>query len=142
MPSNTTYNPPNVDAFVKTALNYDAVGVSGTAAAGTSTNIDYAVTNDMLLTGAQVLTNTASFGDSITFQLVDINNVLGYGANLVLNQFVTNWQLRTDSQEQINLHVNYPAKIATGLYLRLIYNSTGSSNVAVAINYSLHKVLA
>jgi hypothetical protein len=141
MPSNTTYNPPNIDAFIKTALNYDAVGVTGTAAAGNTTNIDYALTNDTLITGAQVLTNTAAFGDSISFQVVDVNNILGYGANVVLNQFVTNWQLRADSQEQIDLKVNYPAKIITGLYLRLIYVSTGTSPVAVAINYSLHKVL-
>lgn len=69
MPSNTTYNPPNVDAFVKTALNYDAIGITGTASAGSTTNIDHALTDDMLLTGAQVLTNTANFGDSLTFQV-------------------------------------------------------------------------
>ena len=40
------------------------------------------------------------------------------------------------------MQVPYPAKVYAGLYLRLIYTSTGASNVAVAINYSLHKVLS
>lgn len=141
MANNTTYNPDNINAFVKSALHYDAIGVTGAAVAGTSTNIDYILTNDMLITGAQVLSNISTFGDSLTFQLVDVNNVLGYGANLVLNQFVTNWQLRSDSQEQIHLNCNYPAKIISGLCLRLIYTSVGSANVMVAINYELHKIL-
>lgn len=140
MPSGTQYNPINVDDFEKTKLNYDAVGVGGTATAGTTTNIDYAVTDDMLLTGAQVLTNTSVFGDSVSFQLVDVAGLF-YPPGSVLNQFVTNWQTRSDSQEQINLQVNYPAKVNAGLYLRLVYVSTGTSSVAVAVNYSLHKIL-
>lgn len=141
MATNTQYDPPNINAFVKVALNYNAVGVTGVANSGTTTNVDYQLTDDTLLTGAQVLTSTSVFGDSITFQVVDVNNILGYGANVVLKQFITNWQLRSDSQEQIDLHVNYPAKLKAGLYLRLVYSSTGGSNVNVAINYALHKVL-
>jgi hypothetical protein len=140
MPSNTTYDPTNVGDFERTKLNYAAVGISGTASAGTTTNIDHALTDDSLLTGAQVLTDNAAFGDSITFQVVDVNGVV-FPAGTVLGQFVTNWKLRSDSQEQISLQVPYPAKVYAGLYLRLIYTSTGASNVAVAINYSLHKVL-
>lgn len=140
MPSNTKFNPSNIDKFDKAALNFSAIGVAGSANSGTSTTIDYKLTDDMLLTGSQVLTNGTAFGDSLSFQIIDIDGILT-PAGTVLGQFVTNWQLRTDSQEQIKIEINYPAKIYSGLYLRLIYNSTGNSDVLVSINYFLHKIL-
>lgn len=140
MPSNTLYNPINIFDFNKRNLNFAAVGIAGTAVANTTTNIDYKLSDDVLITGAQVLTKENVFGDSISFQVVDVDGVLA-PPGTVLNQFVNNWQLRSDSQEQINLSVNYPAKIYAGLYLRLVYHSTGGVDVPVAINYSLHKVL-
>lgn len=141
MANNTTYNPNNITEFNKRALLFNGVGVSAVAIAGNSTNIDYKITDDMLITGAQVLTDISTFGDSLSFQVIDIDNIFGYGANLVINQFVSNWQMKSDSQEQINLQVNYPSKIPAGLYLRSIYVSTGVSDVKISINYTLHKVI-
>jgi hypothetical protein len=138
---NSTYNPANINNFEKTKLSYSAVGISGSAVAGATTNFDYEVMNDILITGAQVLANIPTFGDSMSFQVVDVNNILGLGADVILNQFVTNWQLRSDSQEQIDLKINYPAKIIAGLYLRMIYKSTGTTVVNIAANYSLHEIL-
>lgn len=140
MASNTTYNPGNINDFIKNTLHYSAIGISGSAAAGINTNIDFKLNDDMLLTGAQVLTETSTFGDSLSFQIVDVDGIVS-PAGTVLNQFVDNWQLMSDRQEQINLQVNYPAKIIAGLYLRLIYNSIGTNSINVAINYCLHKVL-
>ena len=96
MPSNTNYDPTNVGDFERTRLNYAAVGITGIATAGTTTNIDHALTDDMLITGAQVLTSIATFGDSITFQVVDVTGVVA-PAGTVLGQFITNWKLRSDS---------------------------------------------
>lgn len=140
MPSNTTYNPGNINDFIKSTLNYSAVGISSLVSFSSVTNIDHRLADDVLLTGAQVLTNCATFGDTINFQVVDVDGIFA-PAGTVLNQFVTNWQLKSDSQEQINLNINYPAKIYAGLYLRLVYTSIGSTDITVAINYSLHKVL-
>lgn len=141
MANNTTYNPNNITEFNKKALQFNGIGVSAVAIAGYSTNIDYKITDDMLITGAQVLTDISTFGDSLSFQVIDIDNIFGYGANLIINQFVSNWQMKSDSQEQINLQVNYPSKIPAGLYLRSIYVSTGPSDVKISINYTLHKVI-
>jgi hypothetical protein len=140
MPSNTTYNPGNINDFVKIALNYAGTGVSSSAAPGTTTSIDHILTDDMLLTGAQVLANMPVFGDSMTFQVMDKTGVF-YPAGTVLNTFISNWQCTSDFQEQIDANINYPAKIPAGLCLRLIYTSTGTASVAVSINYDLHKIL-
>ena len=138
---NSTFNPASVNDYDKSKMQLAMVGVLGPFIAGTKTNIDLALTDDMLLDGIEIFCKGHVFGDSITMQVVDINNVLGYGANLVLKQFCTNFLLSDDSQKQLFFQGHYPAKIYGGLYLRTVYSSTGNLNGVVAANYMLHKVL-
>lgn len=138
MPSNTTYNPPNINSFSKTALNAINPGVSSTVPAGTSINLDYTLTDDCLITGSWILTNNGNYGDTINFQIIDSSGIYGT-PGAILNQFINNWYLPPIVNEQIN--VEYPAKIYAGLTLRVIYTSTGTNDVFLAINYKLHKVL-
>ena len=137
---NSTYNPVSVNDFEKTKLTLNIMGTLGTAAHGTTTNIDFKLTDDNLLTGAIFQCKDANWGDSVTIQVVDVDGIV-YPAGSVLAQFVTNWYVVTDDQRQISMDVNYPAKIIAGLYLRVVYKSTGSTDVGVAGNYMLHKVL-
>jgi hypothetical protein len=140
MAINTTFNPLNISDFRKDGLNFNAQGIKSTASALTSTNIDFKISGDQLLTGAEVLCSIPVFGDSITFQVVDVDGIFA-PVGTVLNQFVTNWYLAPDSTRQVNLQVIYPAKIYNGLYLRLVYISTGNITIVVAVNYTLHSVL-
>jgi len=139
MPTNTTYNPPNMMSFVKTALNFDARGFSTIVTAGTTSHIDFTLTDDMLITGAWVVTNNGNYGDTASLQVIDTNGTFTGVPGTVLNTFMTNWYLPPQTSEQFD--IAYPAKIFAGLTLRIIYTSTGSNNVFVAINYKLHRVL-
>jgi hypothetical protein len=139
MPSGTTYNPPNVLSFVKSALIFNSQGASTTIIAGQISNLDVTLTDDCLLTGLEVVINNGNYGDYINFQVVDPTGFTGHPAGTVLLQPASNWYVAPVYENQYD--IVYPAKIVTGLTLRIIYTSTGSSNVFLAINYKLHKCL-
>lgn len=140
MPSNTTYNPVNVAAFEKSKLYFNAQGVSASCTAGTSTNIDYTLVDDCLLTGLEIIVDGAKYGDYANLQVIDPTGITGAPPGTVILQPATNWYVATSYDEQYDLA--YPAKIYTGLTLRIVYTSTGIiTPVFVAINYKLHKIL-
>ena len=136
---NSTYNPIHENDFEKNKLTFDAQGVSTTVTSGSITNLDYTLTDDCLITGAELIVNNGNYGDTLSFHVVDTTGFTGYPAGTVLDQYATNWNVApvTDTQ----LSVVYPAKIITGLTLRVVYTSTGSSNPFIALNYKLHKCL-
>jgi hypothetical protein len=138
--TNSTFNPTKVADFDKLKLNFNGMGVIGTATAGTTTNIDLALTDDNLITGAMLQCQNMTWGDSVSLQVVDVTGVYA-PAGTVLSQFVTNWYVITDFERQIDLQINYPAKLLAGLYIRVSYTSTGTTAVNVSANYTLHKVM-
>jgi len=141
MPSNTTYAPQKTADFIGTQLRFNAQGVSTTISHGTTGNLDYLLADDCLITGAWVISNNGNFGDKANFQVLDTSTGTYSGTPYApLNQFISNWYFPPTTETQFDMV--YPAKIYTGMTLRLIYTSTGSSDVFVAINYKLHKVLS
>lgn len=138
---NSTLKLTQINQFASDNVHSNNQGLMATATAGAVTNIDLPLTDDHFITGGVMRTLNAAFGDVATFQVVDKDNVIGYGAGAVLGQYVTNWYMRSDSQEQINENIPYPAKIPAGLYLRIVYTSVGTTDVTVSIMYRLHKVL-
>lgn len=114
-------------------------GFTGTATAGQSNNIDYKLTEERYINGTQIILSNQNFGDTIKFQVVDKDNILGYGAGVVLDEFASTWNVTSDKQDQGVYVLSYPAKIIANLYIRLVYNSTGGSDVSVAVNLFLHK---
>jgi len=137
MPSNTVYNPINVNDFEKSKLNFDAQTTSGTITAGTTQNVDLALTDDCLMTGAWLIVNGGNYGDTAVLQVVDVSGLFA-PPGTVLNSFA-NWSIPPTVSQTFEMV--YPAKIYAGLTIRIAYTSTGSSNPFVAINYMLHKVL-
>lgn len=133
--SASTYDPANTDQFEKSKLLLDIRGVIGTATHNATTNIDFDITDDELLTGATVHVQNSTFGDYIDIQVV--HPIAG-----VVGQFVTSFYVNSDVQKQIDFENKYPAKIVSGLKLRIVYHSTGLVlDPKVAVNYVLHKVL-
>jgi hypothetical protein len=138
---NSTVKLPQLSHFASTNVNSASQGLRATAAFGTATNIDLLLTDDSFLTGGVLRTSGSAFGDHATFQVVDVDNIIGYGAGAVLGQYVTSWYMRSDAEEQVNENAAYPAKVIAGLYLRVVYTSVGTSDVDVAVMYRLHKAL-
>lgn len=135
MPSSTTFDPPNTNYFDKTKLNKTAQGVKITATAGTTTHLDYTLTDDVLMAGGNAfMAKGAAWGDKVAFQ------VLHPIAGLLL-EFISDWYVNPDSTQQTVPTSNYPAKLVAGLILRVVYTSVGASNVEIAVNYNFEKVL-
>jgi hypothetical protein len=124
----------NTDGYL-----FRGVGVIGEAVANSVSNIDYRLTEERWINEAQLILMNHNFTDSIKFQVVDVDNVLGYGAGLVLNEFATNWQISSSKQDQGTVRVDYPARILANLYIRIVYTNTGNSTVSVKCNFFLHK---
>ena len=138
MPTGTTFNPNSISEFEKSKLNYAAKGVKSTVPSGTTYDLDMRVADDALITGAWVVTLGSEFGDLASFQIVDVDGIYT-PAGTVLNTFITDWNLVGDVN--IDMDIQYPAKIFAGLYLRLKYTSVGPTDIKLAANWKLHKVL-
>jgi len=141
MPSNTKFAPTSSQQYSSKDLNANFKGNLFSATAGTTTTNDMQITDDHLIDGATLVCIAATIGDKITMQVVDKDNVMGFGANTVLGQYVTDWYINPNESKQLDFQSMYPAKIYSGLYLRMLYTSVGATNVDVIVNYRLHKVL-
>ena len=115
-------------------------GVTSTATKNTTTNIDFKVDQDFIyVNGAEFIQVNAVFGDYVECQVIDIDNVLGMGANTVLTQYLTKWYI-DPSTTRFSLESPYAGNVPNGCYMRAIYHSVGTSNdVDIAINYFFHK---
>lgn len=117
-------------------------GVAFTATAGTTTDCDYKLTEARLIDGTQIIVKDHAFGDHVAFQVVDVDNLLGYGAGTVLDSFGTEWYLCSDKQDQGLIRMPYSAELVAGLYIRLKYTSVGATNVSVKLNLFVHSYSA
>jgi hypothetical protein len=135
------YAPGNSSEYSAKDLNADFKGMKFTASAGTTTTNDLQINDDVLVDGAVFHAIAGEFGDKAKFQIIDKDNVMGFGANVVLAQFVTDWYINPDISTQLNERSPYPAKIYSGLYVRVVYDSVGSTDVKCILNLRLHKVL-
>jgi hypothetical protein len=135
------YAPGSEKEYSAKDLNANFKGILFTATAGTTTTSDLLVSDDSLIDGAKLIVIGATIGDKGTLQVIDKDNVLGYGANTVLGQYVTDWYMNPNDSNQLDSKSAYPAKIFGGLYLRMIYTSVGPSDVNIILNYKLHKIL-
>lgn len=139
--TNTKYSPEIENQYSSKALSANFRGFSFIANQSAITTFDFENTDDCLLNGAMLFVNGGEFGDKISAQVFDKNNVMGYGANIVLNQFITDWCIAPFENKQFDIQSIYPAKIYAGLFIRAIYSSVGTSSPKVVVNLKLHKVL-
>lgn len=123
----------NADGF-----SFKGKGTSGTATAGTTSDIDYKFTEELYTNGADLILNNNVIGDKITIEIIDIDGVY-YPANTVLSTYVKDWYISPASNYVSETRIEYPSKIAKDLYFRVKYTSTGGTDVIVYINLFLHK---
>lgn len=134
MPSNTTYAPRTQDDFNSGALNYAGTGATASVSPNASTNIDLTLTDDMIVTGVELVVSAPKAGDYMTLHIVHPT----YGE---INQFGYSWYMGTESFRK-DYQVRYPAKVYAGMTIRAKYVSVNSTAPTfVAVNYFLHKVL-
>ena len=122
-------------------VKFRGQGISGTITAGTTANIDHKLTEARLLDGVHLILKDQAFGDSVKFQVVDVDNILGYGAGVILDTFGDSWFVTSDTNSQGAINLPYSAEVLAGLYVRVAYTSVGATNVKVQCNLFMHKYM-
>lgn len=114
-------------------------GIAGTVEANSTGNVDWRFPEERWIHGGSLILQGHAFGDKIDVEIVDIDNVLGYGAGLVLDQFADDFYPHTDCQYQGQLLSTYVALIPAGVYLRIKYTNTNLyTSVSVRFNLFSH----
>jgi len=132
---NSTFRPTHKSQFQSNNVNFNGQSCFGSCEATQTTNTDLTMTDDHFLTGGVLIIKNGKFGDKITLQV--IHPTLG-----VVNQFVTNFGVISDSEFQFKMVEDYPAKIFAGLSLRVVYIATLELGTrSFCLNYDLHKAL-
>lgn len=135
--------PKNRKDYSSADLNVNLIGTKFESSLSGTTVHDIKINDDMIIDGAVIIVIGSALGDKITCQVVDKDNVMGYGVNVILGQYVTDWYLNPSATFQLNYESEYPAKIYAGLYLRTVYSAIGTGSIAanIIVNYKLHKIL-
>lgn len=100
-------------------------GIFGTAAANTTTNFDYQMGSSWALYGFSLIQNGGTFGDYVTIKVVDKDNVLGFGANLVVATIITKGYIDPQTTRVVT-ESEYARTIPAGLYIRIAYTNTNA----------------
>lgn len=89
-----------------------------------------------IIYGGALYADSPGFEDYVRFQIVDVDNIFGYGNNIVLKEYIKKAYLNnSNSFEQYD---EAGAYLPVGLYLRCIYVSTKNEGLTkVKINYLL-----
>lgn len=134
--------------FSTSDFTFDGEGISGVCTAGQTLTLDFQIDptkypNGQNINGGRAIHEGSVFGDYIECQVVDKSNLLPAPyTGAVLSQWITSWYLPSSPigtyAEPLALETPYAARVPAGMWLRLIYTSTGSANVNVAVNYNLH----
>lgn len=103
---------------------YKLQGFSGTAAVNSVTNVDWKFPQERWISGGRLNVSGATAGDTITIQIIDIDNVLGFGANVVLNTFVEDMPMMPNQDAQAEARVEYVSLIPANIYMRAKYTNT------------------
>ena len=124
-------------------------GLIGQATAGQSTNIELQIAAERYINGVRLILDGHTVDDTLHFEIVDKDGIgvaLGWYTQqqfdamgeYVADRFGQDWNIDHTIATQPDVIVPYPAKIYAGLYVRIIYNSAGQSNVKVKANLYLH----
>lgn len=139
--NNSKYSPGSKSEYGAKDLNLDVKGAKYEVTANSTQDLDFLISDDCIMDGMIIDVIDHALGDKVTFQVIDKDNILGYGANVVLKQFGTDVYMAPGIVRQVNAESVYPAKVFAGLYLRIKYTSVGTSNPTVLVRYNLHKIL-
>lgn len=102
--------------------------------ASASVGFDLLITEEIRLYGGHYWVQGSSLGDTMSFQVVDVDNVLGMGAETVINEYITEMPVPPWDHER-DLESPTAALIPAGLYLRVVYSNASADPVALGVTY-------
>lgn len=129
-------------------------GFEGTAIAGEVTNLDFNITEERFINGLRMVVCDQKFGDKVSMQVIDKSYVyagvlypsdyegipwnLAQPDGVILDEFGKDWFISSDSQCQEDVVTPYPARLLPGMTVRIVYTSTGGTDVKFKANLYLH----
>lgn len=135
MPTNTQYDPQKKSEFVKDNLLFSGQAMYFECSPSLEQFGDLLLTHDYLLTGGRLLVENGKIGDKFYMQIVHPT----YG---VVNEFISGYRVSPDTTLQMDLDLDYPAKLPAGLTIRCKYiASSDMLSRKIALNLYLHKIL-
>lgn len=124
-----------MDLSIDSTYHFLGDATSGSATANATTNVDYLIPDTYIIYGAELIYKDANFGDYVAFQIIDKDNVLGYGANFVVNEWVKKWYVDPSTTRWV-VKSQLGNTLPEGLYIRLKYSNVSLLNaVSVKINF-------
>lgn len=102
-------------------------GFMYTPVAGAATEFSERFTQDLWLPGGAYQVKGSDFRDYVEFEVVDLDNILGYGAGLILSRYMETERFKDD--EWVPIGNDDASYIKAGLYTRARYVSFGISPV-------------
>jgi hypothetical protein len=108
-------------------------GVVGQCTAGGQKTLDFTMPADLWIKGALVMTKDAEMGDWAEAHVYHPN-----GTTLIAT-FIHQWY--ASEKGEIVIDTEMASKIPTNFIVRVIYHSTGVTDVGIAINYKFYKRL-
>ena len=128
-------------AFATGDFEFSPKAVSDVCLHGETKSIFMAMCGTKYMNGGELITDgNAAFGDWVEVQVVDHDNLLGYGVDTVLKAWVAKWFVNWKSCHD-SIMTPYAGLPPAGMYLRLIYHSVGASDVGFALNLLMHKAI-
>lgn len=101
-------------------------GLEFTAVANDTTDYEVKWTKDIEFVGATARCNRSEFGDKVQMQIVDVDNILGYGAGFVVTEFGKNVPGKM-IESKCDAQTTTAATVMTGLYVRIRYENVSLS---------------
>lgn len=107
---------------------------------GTTTN-DWKIPDHMYLGAITGYFNGQSNGDYISVSVVDVDNILGFGAGVVLSNPVIKCFVNPTSNQLMQIDIGYPVFMLQNIYIRISYTSSNIlSSVEAYVNVIANKV--
>lgn len=124
-------------------------GIASTATAGQTTKIDHKITEERYINGLRLILVDHHIDDTVDLEIVDKDGAgvaLGWYTQAqfdamgeyVADRFGESWNVDSGVCTQPDVIVPYPAKIYKDLYIRISYNSSGTTAVKVKADLYLH----
>lgn len=108
-------------------------GASGTCTAGSTSTVDYTMTESRVLSGGEVVMTGAEIFDWVKFQVVAANGTT------VLDEYVEKWYINPTSGSGA-ISMRYAGEVQINWILRIIYNADAAGSTrSFGVNYFLHK---
>lgn len=133
MATNTVYIPIGLELDPSKVEGYGQGVFDIGCAANSTTNLDLTLTDDVIITGLELITYGASIGDYVVMQILA-------GAVVVKTPLPGPWYVSSNADQSFSLA--FPMKIVAGLTIRVVVHTTVLLvTPGVAVNYKLWKVL-